>query len=113
MLHLPLSLQSWGTTEFAAILKHELAQSAAKLPLQQGLSTGNHVLDMPITVMVQSVKAGTDILVVKVGVFYHSIITGCSCADDPTPISENNEYCVLRLEVDMKDAQTRITLLEQ
>lgn len=113
MLHLPLTLQSWGTTEFAETLKHELEQSAALLPLQQGLTTGNHVLDTPITVMLQSVKADAEVIVVKVGVFYHSIIAGCSCADDPTPISENNEYCVLRLEVDMNDAQTRVTLLEQ
>ncbi len=113
MLRLPLSLSSWGTTAFSATLKHELEQSAAHLPLQQGLSTGNHVLDTPITVMVQSVKAGTDVLVLKVGVFYHSIIAGCSCADDPTPISENNEYCVLCLEVNMNDAQTWVILLEQ
>ena len=44
--------------------------------------------------MLLSASEDAGLLRVKAGIFYTGIIAGCSCADDPTPIDELNEYCV-------------------
>jgi hypothetical protein len=38
---------------------------------------------------------------------------GCSCADDPTPDSKNNEYCVVQLDIDKTTAETTIDLVTE
>ena len=48
---------------------------------------------------------------IKLGVFYKGIVTGCSCADDPTPNNESNEYCVVQLLLDKEDASVDIQIL--
>jgi hypothetical protein len=100
MLRLEHSLQAWGSPEFETVLKRELAQQASELPLQQGLATGNYVLDAPLTVVINSVADTGGTIRVMAGVFYQGVIGGCSCADDPTPISDINEYCEVRLDID-------------
>jgi len=47
-----------------------------------------------------------------VGVFFQSVIGGCSCTDDPTPASEINEYCEALLEIDKATADTVIMIPE-
>jgi hypothetical protein len=37
-----------------------------------------------------------DCIQVKAGLLYTGIIVGCSCADDPTPVDEINEYCEMQ-----------------
>ena len=44
---------------------------------------------------------------------YSGIIAGCSCADNPTPVSELNEYCEVQLEIDKKTAETKVALLPE
>jgi hypothetical protein len=103
------SLQAWGGADFEAILKQEIAQLGADhLPLQQGLSSSNYVADGPITVMIHNVAELENVLRIRVGILYQGIISGCSCADDPTPISENNEYCELQIDINMISAATSI-----
>jgi hypothetical protein len=50
---------------------------------------------------------------VKTGIFYSGIIAGCSCTDDPTPMSELAEYCVVQFDIDKKSAETTVTLLTE
>jgi len=50
---------------------------------------------------------------VKAGLLYAGIIAGCSCADDPTPIDEVTEYCVVRFDIDKATAETKVTLLSE
>jgi hypothetical protein len=103
------SLQAWGSADFEATLKQEIAQLGSEhLPLQQGLSSSNYVADAPITVMVYNVAELENVLRIKVGILYQGIISGCSCEDDPTPISENNEYCELQIDIDMISAATSV-----
>jgi len=110
MIRLNNSLNAWGTPDFEAVLKQEIAQLGAdQLPLQQGLSTGNYAADAPITVMINSVAEVEDVIRVRAGIFYKSVLGGCSCADDPTPTSENNEYCEVQLDIDKTTAATAIT----
>ena len=104
-------LRVWGTPDFESILKQELAQSADHLPLQQGLLHGNYVTDDPITVAINSVAETEDSICIKAGIFYQGVTSGCSCADDPTPASESNEYCELQLEIDKQSASTVVSLI--
>jgi hypothetical protein len=48
---------------------------------------------------------------VTAGIFYKGIMAGCSCADDPTPVGENPEYCEVRIDIDRVTAETTVTPL--
>jgi hypothetical protein len=106
MMQLDKALRAWGTPDFEAILKQEIAQSTALLPLQQGLSTGNYVADTPVTITIIGIAEMEIIIRVRAGIFYQGVIGGCSCADDPTPISDINEYCEVQLDIDKATAAT-------
>ncbi len=112
MIHLALSLQAWGTPEFKSILKREIeGLDAGLLPLQAGLSQSSHVLDEPFEAVVLGVSEVGGAISARVGIFYAGIVAGCSCADDPTPIEAQNEYCEVLFEIDPSTAATRIALL--
>ncbi len=112
MIRLDEALRAWGTPGFEAALKREVERLGAdQLPLQQGLSTGNYVADGPITVTINSVADTEGVIRVKAGIFYRSVIGGCSCADDPTTASEINEYCDVQLDIDKADARVTIRLV--
>jgi hypothetical protein len=110
MIHLPDSLRAWGTADFPATLKRELATYAAALPLQQALTGTSAVADEPITVVLLNAQADTDMLRVKIGIFFSGILAGCSCAGDPTPVEPQTEYCELRLAIDRISAETVVRL---
>ena len=82
---------------------------AGLLPLQQGLSISSHVTDRPVQAMILDLSEDADLIRVKAGIFYTGIIVGCSCADDPTPIAEQNEYCVLQFGIDKTSAEITVT----
>ena len=112
MLTLTKALAAWGSSDFDVILKQEIRQLDPKeLPLQQGLSTGSYALDGKLDAMILRVSDETGYIHAKVGIFYSGIIAGCSCADDPTPINEENEYCEIQIDIDKATAEARITLL--
>ncbi len=113
MLRLDRALRAWGTPEFEAVLKEELTQKAGELPLQEGLTAGSYVLDDPVTVVINRVTAADNLLHVHAGVFFKSIVSGCSCEGDPTPTPENNEYCEVDLDIDRGSAMTRVTVVPE
>ncbi len=114
MTRLENSLHAWGTPDFKAILTQEITQLGSdQLPLQQGLSTGNYVSDTPITVSINRVTEMDKLIRVTAGIFYQGIIGGCSCTDDPTPISEINEYCEVQLDIEKTSAITTVTLVAE
>lgn len=112
MIRLTKSLNAWGTADFEGILKAEIEQMGAEqLPLQQGLSTSSYALDDKLNVRIIGVSGDTSFIRAKVGIFYKGMIPGCSCADDPTPVEEQNEYCVVQLDIDKTTAETTVVLL--
>lgn len=114
MIRLPASLKAWGTPDFETVLKQEIEQlDAGLLPLQQGLSASSYVTDRPFQARIISVREEAGQILAKVGIFYTGVIAGCSCADDPTPIGELNEYCVVMLAIDPATAETTVTLLAE
>ena len=111
-MQLTKALDVWGTPDFEAVLKQEIAQlGIGHLPLQQGLSSSSSVADAPLTVLIHSVSEIGDTICIKAGIFYQGITGGCNCADDPTPSSENNEYCEVRIEIDKASAAATVTLV--
>ena len=112
MFRLIKTLNVWGSSDFKEALKKEIEQlDADQLPLQQGLSAGSHVQGDKFSTMILCTSEDEDFIHVKAGIFYNSIICGCACADDPTPVSELNEYCEVRLDISKKTAETMVTLL--
>jgi len=106
------TLRAWNSPEFMAILKQEIENMDPELlPLQQGLTTGNYAIANNLTAMINNVSETSNLLCVTAGIFYTSVIAGCSCADDPTPINENNEYCIVRLDIDKDTAVTKVNFV--
>jgi len=113
MIHLPKSLNAWGTPAFKEMLKQEIEQlDAAQLPLQQGLSRTSYATDSPHTAIVIGIAEDARFIHAKVGIFYSGIIAGCSCADDPTPVTEETEYCEVRVDIDKATAEATVTLID-
>ncbi len=105
-------MSAWGTADFEAVLCDELAGlDPSRLPLQEGLSAGSHAMGERLGLMVLGAGEGEGVIRVRVGLFFSSIIAGCSCADDPTPVDEVNEYCEVRIAIDKATGEARVTLL--
>lgn len=112
MLRLPESLNAWGAPTFKDVLKREVEQlDEQHLPLQQGLTASSHVADQPIQVMILSVAEEPARIRARVGIFYMGVIAGCNCADDPSPIDRQNEYCVVQIDIDRTSAEASVSLL--
>lgn len=110
-IRLPAALNAWNTPAFAATLKRELeGLGAGGLPLQQGLAASSVALDDAYEVMVIAAEDAPGAIRARVGVFYAGIVAGCSCADDPTPVEPQHEYCELLLAIDKATAETAVAL---
>jgi hypothetical protein len=106
------SCSAWGTPAFEAVLREELAALPADaFPLQQGLSAGSHALGTPVQAMIKNVSGDAGAIRVRAGIFYSAIIAGCSCADDPTPVSELPEYCEVQVSIDRQTGEAAIVLV--
>lgn len=114
MIQLTDSLKAWGSPDFRQVLQNEIEQlDISDLPLQQGLSQTSMVSDSRFNVMIIDVREEADSIGVKAGIFYQGVIAGCSCADDPTPVEEQAEYCVVWLSIGKHAAETTVTLLPE
>lgn len=112
MVRLDKALQAWGTPDFEAVLKREIAQlGATELPLQQGLSNSSSVAEGLLTVVIKAVDGRETIIRVKAVILYQGLIGGCGCADDPTPDNVINESCEVQLDIDRVTAETGIGLV--
>jgi len=111
MTRLRRALNAWGTPGFEAELKREIeALDAGQLPLQEGLSGTSCVAEVPHRAMILGVAEQGGSILARAGIFYSGILAGCSCADDPTPIEAQNEYCIVEISIDKQSGDARITL---
>jgi hypothetical protein len=112
MFKLNLSLLAWDTDAFNATFIEEICVlDENTLPLQQGLSQSSYANSDNLTASVLSKKSNGNCLLIKAGLFYTGIIAGCNCADDPTPVDENNEYCEVLFTIDKKTAVSSVSLI--
>lgn len=114
-MHLPKSLAAWNTDAFDRTLKEELrAAGGGALPLQQAVRATSIALDDEVEVMIlRKAEAADGAIDVDVGVFYAGLVAGCSCADDPTPVEPQPEYCELNIAIDRRTAAARVRAREQ
>ncbi|MEJ2346964.1 MAG: hypothetical protein P8076_15100 [Gammaproteobacteria bacterium] len=113
MIRLTEALRAWGTPRFDDALKQELrALGAEQLPLQQGLTSGSYALADKLDAMVIRAREEEYCIRARVGIFYAAMMIGCSCADDPTPVGEESEYCEVELEIDKRSAVARVALAD-
>ncbi|WP_455376588.1 hypothetical protein [Kaarinaea lacus] len=114
LIRLETLLKAWPSDNFPDIVKQEIEKlDVSMLPLQQGLSQGNYVTDEKINVMVISVTSEESSILVKTGIFYSSVIAGCNCADDPTPVDTLPEYCVVQFDINKITADTSVQLITE
>ncbi len=113
------SLQAWNSTtrqslaDFKTVFIHEAEQLEGHLlPLQSALRYSNYALFDEFKVMVISIHETDSHLEIKAGLFYSGQIAGCSCADDPTPLNEQAEFCECLFKINKRTAQTEIQLIE-
>jgi len=112
VLSLQKSVVAWCGTSFNSTLKAELELAGAEhFPLQSGLSASGYALSDKLQVMVLGAVETEGMIRANVGVFYEGVISGCNCADDPTPVDTNNEYCEVQVEINLSTAEAVITLL--
>ena len=112
MFKLSLSLLAWNTDAFNNIFIKEIsALDENTLPLQQGLLYSSYANGDNLTATVLSKNSDENCLFIKAGLFYTGIIAGCNCADDPTPVDENNEYCEVLFTIDKKTAASSVSLI--
>lgn len=111
-MQLATALNAWGTPAFEEAFKQAILQmDAVLLPLQQALAQSSYTDGANRSVSILGVSDEAAVIRVKAGIFYTGIIPGCSCADDPTPMSEISEYCEVLFTIDKRTAETQITLL--
>ena len=111
MVKLTESLKSWNTNAFETAFTQEVMQLGLDdLPLQQGLSFSSVALDHDLKIIILDTKEQNRSIAIKLGVFYYGIMSGCSCADDPSVVEEVNEYCELMVQIDLDNGDAIITL---
>jgi len=107
------SLEAWGTPDFENTLQKEIQKIEPDiLPLQEGLSQSSYVSDADISVMILNLTETAHDILAKIGIFYAGVIAGSCCADDPTPMSEQNEYCEVQFNINKLTAETVVSLLK-
>lgn len=112
MVYLPKTLTAWGSNTFPQVFKQEVESlTVDQLPLQAGLARSSYVSDNGFELIIHSTHSNAEFIQVKAGIFYSGVIAGCNCADDPSPIDEETEYCVICANIDRKTAATEFILL--
>lgn len=114
MLHLPQILAAWSGSDFAVTVKRELATlDPTALSLQDALVHTSVALDgAGIETILLAAEENDTALALKLGVFFSGVVAGCHCADDPTSIEAQQEYCELCLVIDKKTAASRVMLID-
>ncbi len=112
MFYLSASLDAWDTPVFNSVLIQEICSLDSKLlPLQQGLQNSSYAISDKLSIIVLETKEESTDIIVKAGLLYNGIIAGCSCADDPTPTDETNEYCDVLFHINKQTAETTVALV--
>ncbi|PWB48904.1 MAG: hypothetical protein C3F18_11210 [Nitrosomonadales bacterium] len=113
MIKLPNAIKAWNTPDFENVLKAEVQKIDVELlPLQQGLSQSSYVTDGGISVVILGVTETTEAIRAKTGIVYAGIIAGSCCADDPTPVCEQTEYCEVQFDIDKRTGEATASLLK-
>ena len=113
-IHLSRTLAAWSGPQREAVLKQELEQlDPGLLPLRAAMAQGNQVAAEPVRVLVLATgEEGDGYYGARVGLLFASLIGGCQCADDPTPLEALPEYAELEIRIDRQTGAAQWRLLD-
>lgn len=104
-------MAAYGHPEFRQVLQKEVQQLGLQyLPLQQALERSSVALEEDIQVSLLGTGEHEHALEVRVAIYFTGIISGCSCADDPTTLETQPEYCELQLLIERDSGKVSIQL---
>ena len=99
--------------EIESVFKEELAATSPDaLPLQQGMAHGSVADGGGLSAMVICTDGDSDQLRIHAGLFFASVVGGCACHNDPTPMAEEAEYCEALFEIERPGGAARVSLLD-
>lgn len=120
MLMLPKTARA-SRDDLESTFKAEIASVPAdELPLERGMRRGSVATDNAsgeaVSAMVIATEMDEHVLRLRAGLFFTSVIAGCACTDDPSPMSDEPEYCEVEFEIDRREGTTlgttRVRLLD-
>ena len=113
-VYLPRTLAAWSGPQREAVLKQELEQlDPGLLPLRAAMAQGNQVAAEPVRVLVLDTgEEGDAYYGARVGLLFASLIGGCQCADDPSPLEALPEYAELQIRIDRLTGAAQWWLLD-
>ena len=108
------TLAAWSGPQREAVLKQELEQlDPGLLPLRAAMAQGNQVAAEPVRVLVLATgEEGDACYGARVGLLFASLIGGCQCADDPSPLEALPEYAELQIRIDRLTGAAQWWLLD-
>ncbi|WP_410474755.1 hypothetical protein [Guyparkeria sp. TX1] len=112
MLYLPRTARA-EPGELEPTFKAEIAAlSPDDLPLQQGMAHGNVAKGDALSAMVISTEITPGQVRIHAGLFFASVVAGCACTNDPTPMNDEPEYCEVEFAIDRPGGAAQVRLLE-
>jgi len=112
MLRFPRTARS-TPEEVEAVFKAELAATSPdELPLQQGMAHGNVAKGDGLTAMVIRTEVEPERYRIRAGLFFSSLVAGCACHNDPTPMADEAEYCEADFVIRRPDGATQASLVD-
>ncbi len=106
-----LVIAHWQQADFVPLVQAAVATLGVRgLPLQKAITFGNVALDDALSVQLLVAEQRPDGYFLRVGVQYTSMITGCHCADDPSPEMIVPEYCTVEIWIDPVTAEPVVHL---
>lgn len=104
-------IEHWQSDDFVTTVQAAVTALGVRgLPLQKAIQFGNVALDNDMSVQVLAKERRPDGYFLRLGVQYTSMITGCHCADDPSPEMIVPEYCTLEVLLDPNMAQPTVRI---
>lgn len=82
------------------------------LNLQTALRHGSYALADTLQLSILSRSCEEHGIELRVSAFFDSVIAGCSCADDPTPLDTVSEHCVLNVTLDKQRHDLRVEVVD-
>lgn len=111
MLRLEATLKAWDMPDFKTVLGDELVETRAlERPMQLGLTYGTVALPENLKFVVLDADDDDASIRIHGGVHYTSITTGCTCIDDPSPLSEMPEYVEVDIVIDRTTGDATVKL---
>ncbi len=87
-----------------------IALPVSEFNLQRALRQGSIALPETLDVAIIRSEPGAARTLIRVSLFFQSVIAGCNCADDPSPEDRLEEHCEARILIENDSGKLQVTL---